>query len=391
VFPKAEEVLKAREGSLAETPLPLLLHALLVQERTVLLELKVRQLEKKISFEEGNPVGCTTNLLHETFGKFLVERGKLTEAQYQQTLAESITQGVQHGELLVKHNLISAFDLYKQLQANLAIEILDAFRWQDATYKLITDTEATKSPIKMNPLQLVLTGCTTALPFETVATHLVFDDSQRFGLVPNPPHELSDLKLTAKDSRLVQALRHRPTFAEVLEKGGFETEPAMRRLYALAVMGFIDFADALPQPVAPPAQAAASAPAAVPPPVLVTPPTPAAPTPVPVAAAPAVFDGIPYADGDDSVKNALMTEYLEHRKKDPFDLLGVPETFQVAALRKAFLVKADRFSPVRFKSADLQEKAGELLAAYARAFGALSDADQLALHKKRRQIAQEQA
>jgi hypothetical protein len=40
---------------------------------------------------------------------------------------------------------------------------------------------------------------------------------------------------------------------------------------------------------------------------------------------------------------------------------------------------ADRHSPLRFRSADLKEKAEALLAARARAFGALADADQAAL------------
>jgi len=62
----------------------------------------------------------------------------------------------------------------------------------------------------------------------------------------------------------------------------------------------------------------------------------------------------------------------------------------VAALRKAFLTQAERFPPVRFKTNDLRDKAEALLAAYARAFGALVEPDLLALHRKRRQIAAEQ-
>jgi hypothetical protein len=368
--------LKAREGTLAELPFPLLLHSLMVEERTCLVELKVRQLEKRLSFEEGSPVACASNLLHETLGQFLIARGKLTESQHQKTLNDSVQTGVQYGEMLVRQSLITPFDLYKQLQANLALKILDCFRWGEARYRVVQDAEPSKSPIKMNPLRLVYTGTANFSPFETVASHLMFADEQRFALVPNPAHDLDDVKLTAKDTRLVQALRGRPTFAEILDKGGFDTEQAMRRLYALCVMGLCDFAEAVQDAPAAPAPVAApvTAPVTAPAPVLVAPAPPA---------------GVPFADDDDAMKNELAQAFLEHRKKDPFDLLGVTEAVQLPALRKAFLALADRYSPVRFRSGDLREKAESLLAALGRAYGQLVEPDSFELHRKRRLIAAE--
>ncbi|HUL59511.1 MAG TPA: tetratricopeptide repeat protein, partial [Anaeromyxobacteraceae bacterium] len=55
------------------------------------------------------------------------------------------------------------------------------------------------------------------------------------------------------------------------------------------------------------------------------------------------------------------------------------------------LALADRLSPLRFSSADLRDKAEELLAAHARAYGALADPGQAALWRKRRAAASEKA
>jgi hypothetical protein len=71
----ADQVLREREGAIAERPLPLLVQAIFESERTVALELKLRNLEKRIDFEDGAPVACRSNLLHETLGKSLVGRG----------------------------------------------------------------------------------------------------------------------------------------------------------------------------------------------------------------------------------------------------------------------------------------------------------------------------
>jgi hypothetical protein len=75
MFPGAQALLRFPEGNLAESPLPLLLHAMLLEEKTCTLELTAKGIEKQILIEEGSPAACRSNLLHETLGRFLVERG----------------------------------------------------------------------------------------------------------------------------------------------------------------------------------------------------------------------------------------------------------------------------------------------------------------------------
>lgn len=382
MFPPPAQILSKPEGAVAETPLPLLVQAIFAEGRTVALELKLRGLEKRIQFEDGSPVACRSNLLHETLGKSLVNKGKLTEAQHQKALGESVQSGQRMGELLVSQGLISAFDLYKVMQANLALKILDAFRWHDATWRLVGDAEPAELALRVNPAQLVLTGVTGFLAFDVVAQGLAFTDDQRFGLVPSPPHAWKGLKLSTKDSRLVQALRARPTFDELTRRTGLDVEEAMRRLYALTVLGFVGFAEALP--------AEPPAPATAPPGAAAPPAPPAGPEPE-GAEEPAEEVGAVVLEETDALKNALLGAYLNHRLQDPFDLLGIPEKADPPAARRAFLDLAERFAPVRFRSPDMKEKAEALLAARARAFGELSLPEQAALWRKRRAAAAEKA
>ncbi|MDQ3264424.1 MAG: DUF4388 domain-containing protein [Myxococcota bacterium] len=403
MFPTSSEILKQREGSITETPLPLLLHAIAVEERTCAVELKVRALIKRISFEDGAPVACSSNLLHETLGKFLVQKGKLTEEQYQSALVESVNTGMRMGELLIKQQLISPYDLYKQLQANLALKILDSFRWMDASYRVIGDDPQPESPVRMNAAQLVLTGASTVLPFDVVTTHLMFVDEQRFALVPDAKVALDELRLSTRDAKLIAALRTRPTFPELLARCGLEFEEALRRLYALCVLQAVAFAEAVPE-VAAPVASAARAPVAVPAIVpaafaaatvggAIATSAPAAPVLLQghtsqAVPAPAASPGVAYSDEDEPLRNALVAAFMTIRSSDAFDLLGVGMDVGSAELRKSFLGRCDRFSPVRFKTSDLREKAEALLVAYARAFGGLSDPEQLTVHRNRRKNAE---
>lgn len=364
MFLKPSQVLKARDGSLDQTPLPLLIRAIWAEERDCALELKMRQLEKRINFEDGHPVGCSSNLLHETLGKYLVEKGKVPEADYNKLLAEASAQGLQMGNFLVAKGILTPFDLYKQLQANLAIKILDAFRWQGAHWKIINDAERAQTSVRMSPAQLIWTGV-GQMPFETVMAQLDFDGSKQFAVTPEGHKELRKLKLSAKDQRLITVLKSRPTFPEMVEQSQLDMEVVYRRIYSLTVMGYVDFAENVSD--APPAEEAAQA--------------------APVVA----HHGIAFADDDDAAKNALMTAFLAHRSQDPFTMLGVDENVQAAALRKAFLGIADKFSPVRFNAPELKEKAEALLSAAARSYGALGEPEVAELWKKRRAAAREKA
>lgn len=376
MFPRPTDILKAREGSLSETPLPLLLHALHLEERSCALELKLRGLEKRILIEDGAPVGASSNLLHETLGKYLVAKGKLTEQQYQDALVESVQTGARMGELLVQRQLITPFELYKQLQANLAAKVLDSFRWGEASYRILGDAPSAETPVKMNAAQLILTGCSGFLPFEVLATHLPFVDEQRFALVPQPPHETASLKLSPKDARMFQVLRGRPTFAELLAGTGLEMEEGFRRLFGFCVLGVVGFADevdAMPAP-SPSAPSPSSSPTLVP----VAPVVPAKPT------------GLPFLDEDEQAKNAVVSAFMAVRTQDPFDVLGVPLNVELPALRKAFLELSNKMAPNRFETSDLREKAEAVLLAGARAYGLLSEHEQKLLYRRRREIAEEQ-
>ncbi|MBL8921437.1 MAG: DUF4388 domain-containing protein [Myxococcaceae bacterium] len=369
MFPPRREVLRQKSGTLAETPLPLLLHALLVGERSATLELKLRNLEKRVFFEDGAPIGCQSNLLHETLGPSLVAKGKLTEAQHLAALAESSAAGRPLQSWLLEKQLLSPFDLFKHLQATLGRSLLDAFRWTEATWKLSPAGEV-DAPVRINPMQLIFTGCLQVAE-SALGQQLATPPTEVFGLLPDAPSVHEELKLSAKETRLVQALKRRATVGELCALPGLSAEEVHRRLYALRLLEFIDTADAI---------------AAV--------PVRSRPTPLPQLDPGLVAEkgraGLPFLDDDEAAQNLLMAEFLSFRTKDAFELLGVNVDTQGQALQRAFLAKAAALPPVRFKTPEARTRAEALQLAYARAFGALSEPDTWQQHRARRAARQNQ-
>lgn len=364
MFGSRREVVRAKSGTLAATPLPLLLQALQVEETSATLELSLRNLVKLVHFEEGVPVGCESNLLHETFGKYLVARGKLTEAQHHALLSESAALGKPLQVLAIEKQLLSGFELFRQLQANLAHTLLDAFRWADAKWKLLP-LEKVATPIKMNTAQLVYLGA-AQLPPETLAAHFALDETKPLGLRSDPNEEL---KLSARDLRIVQALKKGAPLSALLALPGANRDEVLRKLYALCVLEFVDYAEVLDE-----RPAHRSSPSSI-----TRMPVDAIPEPVPSApVAP------PKPTDDPALMNALSAEYLSHRSKDAFDLLGVTPETPIASLANAFLAKADALSPAKFVHPDAKNRAELLLLAYARAYGALVEPELHAQHRTRR-------
>jgi Flp pilus assembly protein TadD len=373
VFPARREVLRAKSGTLIDTPLPLLLHALLVEERSATLELQLRNLIKRVHFEAGVPVGCESNLLHETFGKTLVARGKLTEAQHHTLLSESAASGKPLQTLVVEKQLVSGFELFKLLQANLAHTLLDAFRWGDAKWKL-GDLDEVATPIKMNTAQLVFLGA-MQLPIQTLNKHFTVDHEKPLALAVDVNEEL---KLSAKDLRLVQTLKKRLSLTQLLALPGMRREELGRKLYALCVLEFVDYADVVDAKPKEPFRSSSSS----------------ALTQLPVEPLEATVvepgPGVAKARAakpvdDEALMNALSAEFLSFRSKDAFELLGVTPETPVTALAAAFLAKSGPLAPSLFHHPDAKNRAELLLLAYARAYGALVEPDMHALHRKRRE------
>lgn len=371
MFTARRDVLRAKNGTLAETPLPLLLHSLLVEERSATLELQLRNLIKRVHVEAGVPVGCDSNLLHETFGKTLVAKGKLTEQQHHALLGESAASGKPLQTLVVEKQLVSGFELFKLLQNNLAHTLLDAFRWGDAKWKL-GDLDDVQTPIKMNTAQLVFLGA-MQLPIQTLNTHFTLDHEKPLALAVEVSEEL---KLSAKDQRLVQLLKKRTSLTQLLAQPGVRKEETGRKLYALCILQFVDYAEVVDKKPKAPFRSSSSSvitqqaqPEVLLEAEVVQPAKAKAPRPV----------------DDEALMNALSAEFLSFRSKDAFDLLGVTPETPNTALAAAFLAKSNPLSPALFHHPDAKNRAELLLLAYARAYGALVEPDQHALHRKRRE------
>jgi hypothetical protein len=375
---RLEELATQREGTLQDTPFPALLFAHAIQRKTLVIELKRRQLWKKIVLEDGVPVDCRSNLAHETLGRYMVTEGKLSEEDFNAYLGRSAAHGVPLGEVLLEQGVVSAVELFKLLQANLGKKLLDLFTWQEGDFRTLPEVPAVESSLKVRVPQLILTGIAKLAPQEQVDMAVGPLVGQKLVLHPSPFYSLDDIRLNASQSKLAEAIRPGRRMGELAEATGLPFDEITRLLYALCVLGVVVPADALPKGMQP---------AMVPPPprpalaetgAIGIPVTPAAPAAVPSPAAAPAAPAVSTAELERR-RNEIMQAYLSYRRQDSFDLLGLPEEAPIAAIEARFLELARRFAPWSLDHPGLQgmeERARDLFLAGARAFAELADTEQ---------------
>jgi hypothetical protein len=369
---RLEEISNLKEGTLQDVPFSPLLSALAIHRKTTVLEIRRRQVWKKIVLEAGVPVDCRSNLVHETLGRYMVIEGKLSEEDFNTGLGRSAARGVPLGEVLLEHGLVSAVELFKILQQNLAKKLLDMFTWTEGEIRVLEAEAMPDSSLKVKVPQLILTGVTKLAPQEEVDMAIGPLVGKRLAIHPAPPFPLDDLRLTQRQSLLAEAIRPGRRMGELAEATGLPVDEITRLLYALSILGVVVPADALPKGVPAPAAplpVSATATASLPRSVIadLQPPSPSPEAPA-----------IDAADVERR-RNEIMQAFLTYRRQDAFDLLGLPETAALPAIEESFLDFARKFAPWSLEHPELRamaDRARDLFLTGARAFAELADTEQ---------------
>ncbi len=355
--------LRTRSGTLEDTPYAILLLALGVTEESAVLELRRNQLQKTIVFDAGAPVDCRSNIATEMLSRFLVASGKLKKEDEIAALNDAASRGVPVGEILTERKLLTAAELYRALQQNLGRKLLEPFSWTSGTWSISRDVPPLASVLRVKVSQLLVTGIQKVEPQENADAAVASLRGNYLALSQTPLFALDDVRLTANQQKVVDAAKRGATLDEV--RAAIDAEDLNRILYALLLLGVVETAAAQRFELAVnPFEAVAEPPKPAPPPR--------------EAEAPRVSN------------EEVIAAYLSFRRKDAFDLLGVPEDAGPVAIQKVYLQMADRFLPSRFT--DEKEKVQEVFLAAARAYAELADPLRRdALLRKRAKLREEAA
>ena len=229
------------------------------------------------------------------------------------------------------------------------------FTWNEGEFRWLDDEEPLPdSSLKVKVPQLILTGVTKLAPQEEVDMAVGPLVGKRLVLHPSPPFPLDDLRLTARQSLLAEALRPGRRMGELAEATGLPVDEITRVLYALSILGVVRAGG----PRCPRTDGASPASSRTgswrPPPrprePAAAPPRAGRPPPVHAGRCP------PRRRSEiERRRNEIMQAYLSYRRQDAFDLLGVRGDRHAAGHRgRVPGARPPKFAPWALRHPDLR-------------------------------------
>jgi len=125
----------AISGDLSTMSLPDLLQWAGMNRKTGTLELTRNNYSRRIVFEVGRIVACSSDYPPFLLGQFLIARGKITRNQLREALERQEETGRFLGECLGEMDLVGPEEIQSLLAAKARESIYGVFEWDDATFR----------------------------------------------------------------------------------------------------------------------------------------------------------------------------------------------------------------------------------------------------------------
>jgi hypothetical protein len=237
-------------GNLKTMSVADLLQFLEVSQKTGVLKIGNRQINKQIYFEKGMIVCSTSNDPRELFGQFLLHRGKLEESQLRQALAIHIRTEERLGRVLISSGILTEVEVVDLLRNRNTESIYDLFLWPEAHFEFHEGEECPKDliPVAIKPSTVVMEGIYR------------LDEWNRFRkLIPSDQSILSlasDCKFTEANfppetPRILYFIKKKVTVGEIILQMHASPFHIYACLYELLSRGFIHMEGELPAPPPP--------------------------------------------------------------------------------------------------------------------------------------------
>ncbi len=218
-----------------------LVHRLYKDLFTGLLSITKGEEHKRIYYVNGFPVNVASNVRSEVLGYWLLSEGFINGQQHKQSIELMLSEGIHHGEAMVRLGILDHTTLFKLLRRQIYEKLLAVFRWESGEYELSLDADVARkvAVFENNPPVLILEGYKEAYPASLLLQE--YDDradsklraTRAFDDYALLIHQYKD-DLAVAD--LCDGVRR---LSDVLAESPFGISATLRILKALEVMGCV--------------------------------------------------------------------------------------------------------------------------------------------------------
>lgn len=355
------------QGKLSEHLPARLLNFLFEQQETGILRLSRQGLTKSLYVVSGAPVNAESTSRDETLGRYLIKSGRITEEDYEKSIALMLSQGMQQGAALVKLGCLKPKELYQEVKKHTWEKTLAAFNWSEGEYQFESEVGFVEDlyRFEFQFYPLLAQGVLRYLPLGAIERELA-----RVPLAPLIPLDNFQDRIAAfgldQAASVFAARIDGQTLLPALSERAPDPKLAQRLLYLLLLTGLVGPGG---QPcreirkVAPEEKAAPALPAYLFQPAKDT--------------APEVEEELPVEAADGKGPEDILAAYMEIKSLDLFAVLGVGRDAGDEEVEGAYRRRLSEFDREKFQKnlpAEAEAKLEEINTRLIRAYESLKTA-----------------
>ncbi len=195
-------------GPLSQWILVRLIYRLHADRSSGCLELTRGDGIKAVYFRRGRIQYIASNLMEELIGPFMVSNGYVSQADVDLAAQRAKDTGARLGDLLISMNKIKPFQLFQVLEQQLRAKLIQAFGWDSGQFAFFDGAEppADIVPLDIDPVPMLAEGVRERISLATLEPLFADKLDRRFYPVRQPQLSISDLKLQARESKVLSLL-----------------------------------------------------------------------------------------------------------------------------------------------------------------------------------------
>ncbi len=370
------------KGTIEEGVLPGLLREIYVGRKSGTLRFDRGTEQFSVRFARGTIVNAQTNVTEGRLGE-LLEKHNLVSAHDLARAAELVVrERMRLGQALIKMGVIDVSQLEDAIALHVHHSLARVFSWNEGSYEFVEEEAAEAEAdltLKLSTGELILEAV-RATGDPDVVRYALGDVDRVLQLSPDPLLRFQKITLSPTDGFVLSRVDGSTTAREIIQMIPLPPEETQRSLFGLVCTGIAEFgekrsrpappprpvAPASPPATAPPPPATAPPPAATAPPPAPPPPAPPPPAPPPPAPAPAAKAPPPAADSAAERRAEILEAHSSAKTKNFFELLGIDRNATEVQVKEAYFRLAKRFHPDVHHGDSLGDLRDELEAVFIR-------------------------
>jgi hypothetical protein len=236
-FEKNTMIEKSFKGDLAALSLPDVLEFLRVEKRTGMLTLKRDRIKKTLYIKEGNVIFASSNLPEERLGDLLVSWGKISQEDYEKSVAMLGTKKRQ-GKILVEIGAITPKQLWEGVQNQIRHIVYSLFNWERGVFHFMPGELQSKENITadVSIIELIIEGIRRIKEPEA----LINKFPSRDVILGRMDYVLKErVKLESFEKHILDLIDGQRTLDEICKESEIGEAETFKVLYMLISIGYI--------------------------------------------------------------------------------------------------------------------------------------------------------